>query len=129
MQCPKCKSSMQEHTLSTLEGNVTIDRCEACKGLWFDIGEAETLKKKWMSDHVDSGDPAIGKEQNKIRDINCPRCDKPMDKLTDPLQTHIEYEACAEHGMYLDAGEFTDYKYETLMDIFRDFIFMIKKKD
>jgi len=51
-----------------------------------------------------------------------------MEKLTDPLQTHIEYEACSDHGMYLDAGEFTDYKYETLMDIFRDFIFMIKKK-
>jgi len=42
-------------------------------------------------------------------------------------QTHIEYEACEKHGMYLDAGEFTDYKHETLMDIFRDFIFMLKK--
>jgi len=24
--------------------------------------------------------------------------------------------------MYFDAGEFTDYKYETLMDKFRDFL-------
>ena len=127
MQCPKCHASMDEHTLSTLEGNVTVDRCSNCKGLWFDIGEAEVLKDKWMSDHVDSGDPEVGREQNKIRDINCPRCSKPMDKLTDPVQSHIEYEACEDHGMYLDAGEFTDYKYETLMDIFRDFIFMLKK--
>ena len=51
-----------------------------------------------------------------------------MEKLTDPVQSHIEYEACTEHGMYFDAGEFTDYKHETLMDIFRDFIFMLKKK-
>jgi len=29
--------------------------------------------------------------------------------------------------MYFDAGEFTDYKYETLMDIFRDFLFGLKK--
>jgi len=29
--------------------------------------------------------------------------------------------------MYFDAGEFTDYKYETLMDIFRDFVFAIRK--
>jgi hypothetical protein len=29
--------------------------------------------------------------------------------------------------MYLDAGEFTDYKYETLMDIFRDFISIVRK--
>ena len=128
MQCPKCNSPMKEHTLSTLEGSVTVDRCESCHGLWFDIGEAETLKQKWMSDHIDSGDPEVGKEHNKIRDINCPRCNEPMDKLTDPVQSHIEYEACVNHGMYLDAGEFTDYKHETLMDIFRDFIFMIKKK-
>jgi hypothetical protein len=50
-----------------------------------------------------------------------------MEKLTDPVQRHIEYEACSEHGMYLDAGEFTDYKYETLMDIFRDFISIVRK--
>lgn len=127
MQCPKCKHPMEERTLSTLKGSVTVDRCTNCKGLWFDIGEAEELKEKWMSDHVDSGDPERGREQNKIRDIDCPRCHKPMDKLTDPVQTHIEYEACEEHGMYLDAGEFTDYKYETLMDIFRDFIFALKR--
>ena len=128
MQCPKCKAQMEEKTLSTLQGSVTIDRCTQCKGLWFDIGEAEVLKDKWMSDHVDSGDPKVGKRQNKIRDINCPRCGKAMDKLTDPVQPHLEYEACTEHGMYLDAGEFTDYKHETLVDIFRDFIFMLRKQ-
>ena len=126
MDCPKCNSEMKEHTLSTLSGGVTVDRCTNCKGLWFDIGEAEQLKDKWMSDYIDSGDPDVGKEQNLIRDINCPRCGKKMDLLNDPVQTHIQYEACAEHGMYFDAGEFTDYKYETLLDIFRDFVFAIK---
>ncbi len=127
MQCPKCHAAMEEHTLSTLKGGVTIDRCTGCKGMWFDIGEAEALKDKWMSDYIDSGDPEVGKEQNKIRDIDCPRCGQPMQKMSDPVQTHIQYEACEEHGMYLDAGEFTDYKYETLMDIFRDFVYAIRK--
>tara|TARA_B110000114_G_scaffold118427_1_gene124044 strand:+ start:438 stop:821 length:384 start_codon:yes stop_codon:yes gene_type:complete len=127
MQCPKCEATMEEHSLSTLKGKVTVDRCSGCKGLWFDIGEAEALKEKWMSDYVDDGDPNVGKTHNLIRDINCPRCSKKMEKLTDPVQRHIEYEACSEHGMYLDAGEFTDYKYETLMDIFRDFISIVRK--
>ena len=35
---------MEEHTLTTLKGGVTVDRCTGCKGLWFDIGEAEALK-------------------------------------------------------------------------------------
>jgi len=119
---------MEEQTLSTLQGATTVDRCTNCKGLWFDVGEAEVMEDKWMSDDVATGDPQVGKEHNKIRDINCPRCDKPMEKLTDPVQTHIEYEACAEHGMYFDAGDFTDYKYETLLDIFRDFISLVKRK-
>ena len=128
MQCPKCKAPMDEHTLSTLSGGVTVDRCSDCKGIWFDVGEAETLKDKWMSDYIDDGDPGIGKELNKVRDIECPRCGKTMTQLGDPHQPHIQYEACSEHGMYFDAGEFTDYKHETLMDIFRDFVFMITKR-
>ena len=127
IKCPKCQATMNEHTLSTLSGGVTVDKCSKCRGIWFDLGEAETLKKKWMSDHIDDGDPMLGKENNKIRNIDCPRCGKPMEQLSDPGQKHIQYEACAEHGMYFDAGEFTDYKYETLLDIFRDFIFSVRK--
>ena len=73
MQCPKCEATMEEHSLSTLKGKVTVDRCSGCRGLWFDIGEAEALKEKWMSDYVDDGDPNVGKTHNLIRDINCPR--------------------------------------------------------
>ena len=126
MDCPKCQAEMQEHTLSTLSGGVTIDRCMSCRGIWFDIGEAELLKDKWMADFIDDGDPAVGREHNEIRDINCPRCGKRVAELNDPVQTHIQYEACNEHGLYFDAGEFTDYKYETLMDIFRDFVFVVR---
>lgn len=70
MDCPKCHTGMTEHTLSTLSGGVTVDKCSACRGICFDLGE---------------------------------------------------------HGMYFDAGEFTDFKYETLMDIFRDFVFALRK--
>jgi Zn-finger nucleic acid-binding protein len=103
--------------------DLIIDRCTNCKGIWFDAGEAEKLKGKWMSEFIDSGDPEVGKEYNKIDDVNCPRCDKKMEKVSDPKQPHIWYEACPDkHGMYFDAGEFTDYKYETLLDKFRDLV-------
>ena len=83
MECAKCKGDMKEHTLSTLSGDVTIDRCIDCRGIWFDIGEAELLKNKWMSDYIDDGDPRVGKEHNQIRDINCPRCGREMTPLSD----------------------------------------------
>ena len=119
MECPKCHAEMEEVTYGR---NMTIDRCTNCKGLWFDSDEAEALKDKWMSEFVDSGDPEVGKTYDKIEEVNCPRCGDQMQKLADPKQPHIWYEACHKHGMFFDAGEFTDYKYETLLDRFRDLI-------
>ncbi len=127
MDCPKCNGNMKERTVEVLHGKVTIDQCESCQGLWFDNGEAEHLKGEWMSDFLDSGDPGVGKTYNRVRDIQCPRCGKPMRKLNDTKQTHLEFEACEEHGVFMDAGEFTDYKHETLLDIFRDIIASIKR--
>ena len=127
MDCPKCNSNMKEMKIDTLHGPVEIDQCEGCKGLWFDNGEAEKLKKDWMADFIDSGDPEQGKSYNKVRDIECPRCGKTMTKINDKKQKHLEYEACEEHGMFMDAGEFTDYKHETLLDVFRDLVARVKR--
>lgn len=127
MICPKCSNTMHEHTVSTLQGIVTIDRCSHCHGIWFDKGEAEILKSHWHSERLDNGDPNMGKAHNPIRDINCPHCAKPMAKVNDADQPHIEYEVCEEHGVFMDAGEFTDYKYKTFLDILRGPIAKLKQ--
>ena len=127
MDCPKCNSAMQELKIETLHCQVVIDKCESYSGLWFDNGEAEQLKGDWMAEFAHSGDSEVDKSPNTVRDIQCPRCGKTMKKLNDPKQKHLEYEACEEHGMYVDAGEFTDYKYETLLDIFRDAVASLKR--
>jgi Zn-finger nucleic acid-binding protein len=126
MDCPKCNSAMAEILVGTPQGRVTIDQCSSCKGFWFDTGEAEKLKDRWRPDFIDSGDPQQGKEFNKVRDVNCPRCDKPMEKVNDPKQRHIQLETCREHGVFMDAGEFSDYTNETLMDIFRGAVSLIR---
>ena len=113
---------MAEHSVDTLSGNVVIDRCENCSGMWFDHGELNILKEDWMSEFLDSGDPAIGKKFNKVTNANCPRCNSVMVSKNDPNQHHIVYEICQTHGVFMDAGEFADYKYETLLDFFRDIV-------
>lgn len=118
LQCPKCGHGMQEATY----GDITIDRCTQCGGLWFDTGEAERLKDRYMGDVLDSGDPGEGRRWDTVEDIACPRCGKDMQKTSDPHQKHIWYESCEEHGLFMDAGEFTDYKHETLLDYFRSLI-------
>ncbi len=119
IECPKCGHGMTEVTYG---GDVVIDRCTNCQGLWFDSGEAELLKGKWMGDALDTGDAKEGKAWDNVEDIACPRCGKDMVKTCDPHQSHVWYESCPQHGMFMDAGEFTDYKHETLADWFRSLI-------
>ena len=119
MECPKCQAAMEEVTYGR---NMAVEKCTYCKGIWFDLGEAEELKGKWRTEFIGSDDPKIGRKFNKIGDVTYPRCGKLMEKVSDPKQPHIWYEACSQHGMSFDAGEFTDYKYETLLDRFRDLI-------
>ena len=128
MNCPKCSAAMEELNVRTLEGLVTYDQCSSCKGFWFDTGEAEKLKSTWRPDYIDSGDPQKGKELNQVRDIACPRCSKPMEQIADPKQRHIKLETCSEHGVFMDAGEFKDYKNETLSDIFKGAMALIRGK-
>ena len=76
IECPKCGHGMDEITYG---GDLTIDRCTNCKGLWFDTGEAERLKKKWMGEALDIGSPEDGKKWDAVEDVACPRCGQDME--------------------------------------------------
>jgi Zn-finger nucleic acid-binding protein len=92
MQCPKCPGTLEPRTYGR---KITVHRCTECGGLWF----------------------------NQIEDIKCPEDGSLMEKTADDRQTHIWYESCPTcDGMFFDAGEFTDLKYDTLMDRVRDFV-------
>jgi hypothetical protein len=40
----------------------------------------------------------------------------------DEKQKQIQYEVCAEHGIFIDAGEFSDFKHEKAMDLCRGLV-------
>ena len=117
MECPKCNSDMEKVTYE----NIQVDRCTNCKGIWFDMLEHEHLKAIENSQSIDIGEPKVGKEFNKIDKIDCPVCHTQMIRMVDSKQPHIRYEACTIcYGVFFDAGEFKDYKEETILDFFRD---------
>jgi Zn-finger nucleic acid-binding protein len=100
---------------------IQVDRCTNCKGIWFDMLEHEHLKAIEDSESIDIGEPKVGKEYNKIDKIDCPVCRTLMIRMVDREQPHIRYEACTRcYGVFFDAGEFRDYKQETILDFFRD---------
>ena len=117
MDCPKCKSVMEKVEYQSIE----IDRCTSCHGIWFDMLEAEHLKKIKGSEQIDIGNSKQGKIYNKIDKIECPKCHAQMGKMVDNHQPHIWYESCAVcYGIFFDAGEFRDYKEENVLDFFKD---------
>ena len=118
IQCPKCDHGMEEVS----HGGVVIDRCTHCGGLWFDEDEASHLKALKEGHLLDTGSPREGWIWDSHADSKCPRCGKEMEKTSDPKQKHIWYEICHDHGIFMDAGEFTDFKFESLFDRFRALI-------
>jgi uncharacterized protein len=117
MICPKCESVFE----SIMFAEVTVQRCLGCKGIWFDSGTHEYLKGIDGSEALDTGDAKTGASNNEKGNYRCPKCSGGMIRLVDPHQPHIWYESCSEcFGVYLDAGEFRDFKEKTVVDFLRD---------
>jgi len=121
MNCPKCMGTLQEVTYGP---TIRIHRCENCRGLFCTPTMLEAMLEAWMADEIlDCGSKRIGKRFDRIEDIDCPQCRVPMDKTYDQQQTHIWLESCAQcGGIFFDAQEFTDLKYVTVLDFFRDLL-------
>lgn len=118
MDCPKCKGSMETVRFESIE----VDRCTACKGLFFDAMEAERLRKIRGSESIDVGAASLGKAQNANDRIRCPRDTTPMLRIVDPRQPHLWLETCPVcNATFFDAGEFRDWKHETLVDLVKSF--------
>lgn len=83
------------------------------------------MKNTWMSEAVlDVGDPRIGSSLNNLQSVSCPEGHGLLTRKRDANQRHIEFEVCPEcHGIFFDAGEFTDLKHETLLDKLRTLFF------
>ena len=117
MQCPKCTATMSKLT----HGDIEVDRCTGCRGIWFDLLEREKLVHLQGSERIDIGNPDQGAVWNQIDRIDCPVCGTRMIAMVDAEQPHVWFEACKScNGVFLDAGEFKDLKERTLLDRLRD---------
>ncbi len=118
MECPKCEASMAPFKYG--KGDRVVHRCTGCAGIWLKPTDMTRLKNTYMADVIDEGSASTGRKHNKLEDIDCPQCGVRMDKVADDEQSHIWYESCPKgHGMYLDAGELTDYNNDTIGDFFK----------
>lgn len=114
MQCPKCDGEMSR----VYDGEVRIDRCDRCRGLYFDQLTRDDLALVEGQVAIDTGDEALGAEYNEMVYVECPKCDKIMDQRLVEEPVRIRFEICTScHATFLDAGEFRQY----LSDAYREY--------
>ncbi len=99
MNCPKCSSEALVETPAL--GNIPLDVCPGCSGIWFDKGELEALLKQsqgWDSADFDLVNARAG-------GLVCPRCKNKMARggLVNPLLLVDKCQSCG--GVWLDAHE------------------------
>lgn len=91
VSCPGCKA----HMLVERSKGVEIDRCPACRGLWFDAEELGRSIRKPLPKPEATGPSSRG----------CPRCGTALGLAR---MGRVEVDVCATcTGVYLDAGEFS----------------------
>jgi hypothetical protein len=99
MNCPKCSSEALVETPAL--GNLPLDVCPGCSGIWFDKGELEALLEQ------SQGGAAASLEllNPKAEGLDCPRCKNRMSRggLVNPMLLVDKCQACG--GVWLDSRE------------------------
>lgn len=115
MNCPKCKiGKLKETTLSGLKvkdgvDSLTVDRCFACGGVWFDAHELDAAVREWVIDDLQqsfsiiSGDPKERQEFDS-RPTECPRCAGTV--LSRKRMKKVIVDVCGKcRGVWVDGDE------------------------
>ena len=116
MECPKCQANMEVVRFEDTE----VDRCVRCGGLWFDRLEHEQLKRQPGSEAIDTGPTWQAAMHDVQGKVFCPVDGAQMTRMVDAAQPHFWVESCPVcHGMFLDAGEFSDLKEHAVGELLR----------
>jgi Zn-finger nucleic acid-binding protein len=93
-------------------GNVVLDECPQCQGIWFDKDELEDAKDeidpdlRWMDFEIWSKQARFDVTQ---KPLECPRCRKNAMKVINFQEPDIDITFCAFcEGVWLNAGDFKD---------------------
>lgn len=104
MNCPRCETSFGSRTI----GDVQVDECSTCGGLWFDADELRRAKDETDSD-LAWMDFELWRHADRFRvserPVECPRCQSTMVAIEYDT-TGVEVDFCTEcRAVWLDAGE------------------------
>jgi len=106
MHCPICHEVMKQLKI----GDVQIDECRQCRGIWFDKGELAEAKDEVAPDlrWLDFG---IWKQEARFQindePLKCPRCQEFDMRAINYQELDIDFTFCPFcEGVWLNAGDF-----------------------
>ena len=111
MECPKDKSVLKSRIY---EGEVEVDACPSCHGMWLDNKELEQIQEihehdyseelKRMSDLI--GPAYEMARQQALPMLYCPKCNAEMSKHEYAYCSQVMIDVCPKcQGIWLDNGE------------------------
>jgi Zn-finger nucleic acid-binding protein len=103
MKCPKCQiENIGEFSIQ----GVTVNRCAACDGIWFDAHELNELLAE-DARHVSALLRGQSQDQADGKKGQCPRDSSTLLRVYSSIDKSVIIDACPEcHGIWLDGGEF-----------------------
>lgn len=122
LRCPKDAALMAKVQV----GQVTVDHCARCGGMWFDPYELErVIQNRKAAVDLDAGAARRQYEWSVYRasTLICPRDKSELITVPDPRQPHVQIEVCRTcGGVLLDAGELKDLSEFTLSERLKAFL-------
>lgn len=106
MNCPRCKSSLQEETIKDINVSIQVDCCIDCGGKWFDKGEL--AKVEGLIEPTILEIRKIPNKTDQLTPLQCPSCDSKhfMQKVEHRRDKKVIIDYCTScKGIWLDKGE------------------------
>jgi Zn-finger nucleic acid-binding protein len=106
MRCPQCKGQLKQSAF----GEMVIDECHSCKGMWFDRGELDGVKDEVLPDMkwLDI-DRWIEQAEFEVRRESkfCPKCRNIVLTMVLDQKSNTEMSICTQcKGSWLARGQF-----------------------
>lgn len=108
--CPSCRAPMAAHHFPRkLGGEVTLDLCFACQGIWFDEYESLQLAPAGVVELfrlIHAHDDVVRQPLAGV--LDCPRCGEALIKSQDRVKSGLfNYLRCGlQHGRFITFGQF-----------------------
>ena len=101
MNCPKCDQPLSATTVQGAE----VDQCPACRGIWFDEHELQTIL---ALKSADLRPLSRGHDQTELdrKTGHCPRDANRLTRVCSARDRAVVIDVCPVcHGIWLDGGE------------------------